>query len=524
MRSWRKASRATAAAVALALALTACGGDGDTPGTSGSGGEEGEPQSGGTVTYAMNAEVASLDAALCGNSLDRCAPIYGTLLRYNLESEEFEGYMAESFESEDGQNWTLTLREGITFSDDTPFDAEAVAFNWDRIADPATLSPGARVVEDLTWEIVDETTLEVTSAEPNFQLPWAMVLDIGMIASPTAIEEAGEDFGSEPVGAGPFVVDNWVRSSEQQMSRNESYWEEGLPYLDNYVIKIIGPDDQRLNALRTGEIDIDWSLLTKDAATAESEGFTVNRIPLIGGTGLQFNLNDPVAGDEDLRQALLHAFDSKQINDAVYGGDPPVDAFLFPDSPYRGDELGVFPALDLEAAQESFDTYLEKTGQTSETVTFHSYAGIPALEQVAQIIQAQMQEIDGLTFEINAVDATTIVSDTRSGNFQLAMGATLSPHMDKLFEVFHSEGALNVMGYSNPAVDEALETSRTSDDPDEVTEAYQVLNGALSTDGPLRNWRYQFGHLYTTEEVHGLQLMGTNSGLGSYMQGVWIDQ
>lgn len=522
MRSWRKASRATAAAVALALALTACGGDGDTPGTSGD--EEGEPQSGGTVTYAINVEVQSLDSAICGNSLDRCAPIYGTLLRYNLESEEFEGYMAESFDSEDGQNWTLKLREGVTFSDGTPFDAEAVAFNWARIADPATLAPGLRVVDDLTWEVVDETTLEVTSAEKNYQLPWALVLDIGMIASPTAIEEAGADFGSEPVGAGPFVLDNWVRNSEQQMSRNDSYWEEGLPYLDNYVIKVIGPDDQRLNALRTGEIDIDWSLLTKDAATAESEGFTVNRIPLIGGTGLQFNLNDPVAGDEDLRAALLHAFDSEQINNAVYGGDPPVDAFLFADSPYRDDELGIFPELDLEAAQESFDAYLEKTGKSSETVTFSAYAGIPALEQVATIIQAQMEQIDGLTFELNLVDGVTLTTDTRAGNFQLAMGSTLSPHMDKLYEVFHTDGALNVMGYSNPTVDEALDTSRATDDPDEITAAYQVLNSELSKDAPLRNWRYQFGHLYSTDEVHGLQLMGTNAGVGSYMQGVWIDQ
>jgi peptide/nickel transport system substrate-binding protein len=87
---------------------------------------------------------------------------------------------------------------------------------------------------------------------------------------------------------------------------------------------------------------------------------------------------------------------------------------------------------------------------------------------VAQIIQAQMEEIEGLTFELKPVDGPTISTDARSGNYQLMMGATLSSHMDRLYEVFHSEGSLNNSNYSNPTVDEALETTRTSNDQDEV--------------------------------------------------------
>ena len=78
---------------------------------------------------------------------------------------------------------------------------------------------------------------------------------------------------------------------------------------------MIAADDQRLNALRSGEIQVDWSLLTKDAKAIEAEGgYQIYRVPLVGGTGLQFNLKDPVVSDPDLRQAMLMAFDSQIDN------------------------------------------------------------------------------------------------------------------------------------------------------------------------------------------------------------------
>lgn len=531
---WRTGSGPLIALLAVVL-VAGCGGseassgeaDGAGEAASGAEGGEGagEPRSGGSLTWAINVENLNMDPAWCGSQgMDRCNPIFETLLRYDVEEEDFVPGLAESFESEDGVTWTLTLREGVTFSDGTDFDAEAVAFNWDRIKDPQTASPAQSMAQPLTWEVVDPLTLEVTSEEPNFQLPWALVQGMGMIGSPTAIEEKGEDFGNEPVGAGPFVLERWTRNSEAVYARNPDYYQEGLPYLDEFVLKVIPQDDQRMNALRTGEIDVNWSLLIKDAEAMEAEGFTIHRLPLVGGTGLMFNHDDPVASDPDLIQAMLHAYDSAQINNAVYGGAPAVDAFLFPESPYRDDSYGVFPEKDLEEAQRLFDAYRDRTGEDSVTVEFLSYAGVPALEQVAEVIQAQMNEIEGLTFEINAVEGATLSSNQASGNFQTMMGATLSQHMDALYEVFHSEGARNFGHYSNPTVDEALETSRRSNDEAEVTEAYKVLNGELSKDGPIRNWRYTFAHLHTDDKVNGLILMGTSAGLGAYLEEAWIDE
>jgi peptide/nickel transport system substrate-binding protein len=524
MKVWRVGSRAVAATVLVGLVLSGCGGGSGSAGSSST--DAGTPKKGGKLTYAMNTEVPSLDPALCGvTAFDRCSPIFGTLLRQDPDKNEFVGQMADSFTTTDGKAWTLKLREGVKFSDGTAFDAEAVAFNWDRIKDPKTLSPAARVTKDMTWKVVDPTTLSVTLKSTNYQFPWQLAKGLSMIGSPAAIKAAGADVGNKPVGAGPFTLKKWTRNSQIEYTRNPAYFETGLPYLDDLVIKVIAADDQRLNALRSGEIQVDWSLLTKDAKAIEAEGgYQVYRVPLVGGTGLQFNLKDPVVSDPDLRQAMLMAFDSAQINNAVYGGDPAVDAFLRKDSPYRDDSLGKFPALNLAEAQKLFDKYLAKTGQSGVTIEFSCYAGIPALEQVAQLIQAQMQQIKGLTFKLKPVDGATLSQLSTGRDFQTIMGATLSPDMDRLYDVFHTDAALNVMGYSNPKVDEALETSRQSKDEAAVTKAYQVVNGELSKDGPLRNWRYQTGHLYAKDTVKGIILTGTQAGAGAYWQSTWIDK
>jgi peptide/nickel transport system substrate-binding protein len=514
-----------AAVAAATLALAGCSWNASSD--VGNNGDAGTPVKGGDLVLAINTDATSLDPALCGvNGWTQCEPIFSTLLRYDIEAQEFTPNLAESFESDDGKVWTLKLRSGVKFSDGTDFNAEAVAFNWDRIKDPATQSMAARTASSMRWEVVDDLTLEVTLDKPNYQLPYSLQYGMGFIGSPTAIKAAGEDFGNKPVGAGPFLFRSWTRGTQIDYEPNPTYWEEGKPYLDSLTVKVIAQDDQRLNALRSGEINVDWSLLTKDAKAMEAEGYNVISGPLVGGTGLMFNFDDPVMKDPLIRQAMLHAFDSAQINNTIYPGDQPVDQFLYPDSPYRDDAYGTFPEKDLDEAQRLFDEYLAKTGQDSLTVTMTTYAGIPVLEQVAQVLQAQMQEIDGLTLEIRGMDGVALSGAQAAGDFQVTMGATLSMQMDALYDIFHSTGSRNFSNYSNPKVDEALDLSRSSNDPEEVTEAYEIVAGEISKDGPLRTWRYQTGHLYYPDSVHIPQsaLAIQTSGAAMWVQDVWMTE
>lgn len=517
---WRTSLRAVAA---VAISILAAGCSGGSSG--GDGGGDGTPKKGGTLTMAIQTESQSMDPAKCGTvGWDRCVPVFGTLLRYNPETKKFEGDMAKSFDSTDGKVWTLTLRDGVKFSDGTAFDADAVVTNWDRIKDPATLSPSAATITGLTWKAIDPLTVEVTSDAVNYQLPRNLTLGLSMIGSPTAIEKAGVGFGNAPVGAGPFVLEKWTRNAQAEYKRNDTYWDTGLPYADKFVLKVIGQDAQRLNALRAGEIDIDWSVVQKDATKIEAEGFTAHKVPLIGGSGLIFNFDDPMVKDASLREALLSAIDAKQITDAVYQGDTVVDAFIFKDSPYRDDALGTYPVKDLAKAQRLFDDYLASTGASSLKLTFSTYAGVPALEQASQILQSQLQKIKGLTIDIKALDSATISGNFRTGDYQIALQGASMELPDQLYDFFHSDGSANVTGYSNPTVDEALETARTSNDEATVTKAYQVVGGELSKDAPLRSWRYTSGYLYAPKSIKGLRITGSGDAVGAYLERTWVDK
>ncbi|WP_396655758.1 ABC transporter substrate-binding protein [Microbacterium sp.] len=532
MQSRRKSTLrklALAGAAAAALVLTACAGGGGGDPTNGSG-EVGEPVEGGDLVLALNVDTRSLDPAICpqGGGWSQCQPIFGTLMRYNIITTEFEPGLAESLESEDGVHWTLKLRPGLQFSDGTAFDADAVVFNWERILDPATQSPSLATASTVKeWTVVDDVTIEFELISPNFQLPWQFVYGgMGMIGSPTAIEAAGDDVSNNPVGAGPFTLKEWTRGTQLVYEKNDLYFEEGKPYVDTYTIKTIGQDDQRLNALRSGEIDIDWSLLVNDAETMAAEGYNVLSEPMIGGTGVMFNLEDPVVSDPLLREAMLSAFDSAQINAALYPGSVPVDQYLFPESPYRDDSRGMFPPKDLDHAQEVFDEYLDKTGQTEVTVTYTAYAGIPQLEAVAEMIQAQMNQIEGLNFEINGVDGAALSTAQATGDFQLLMGATLGYQMDSMYDYFHSSSTRNYSKYSNPIVDEALTLARTSNDPDEVADAFKTAAGQVSKDAPVRMWRYQIGFLIFGDNVHVPEeaMFIHTGGSSMWVQDVWMTE
>ena len=232
-----------------------------------------------------------------------------------------------------------------------------------------------------------------------------------------------------------------------------------------------------------------------------------------------FNYTDPAIEDQDLRQAIQHAIDGTQINNAVAPGEEAADTFLRTDD----QALGTFPALDLAEAQRLFDKYLKKTGKTGETISLLTYAGFPVMEQTSQLLQAQLQEIDGLTVQIEPVDNTTMLKRKRQREYQIVVTANLSEDRDSLYDLFHSNGALNAMGYSNPKVDEALDITRTSADPAEVTRAYQVVNGEISNDAPFRIWQNISGYLYADDQVEGIVATGTAAGAAFQWERAWFN-
>lgn len=514
----------TAGAVALAsavlLAVSACGegGGGDTAGgggdslgdrAAGSSGPapEGDPVEGGTVTFAYAVDAASVDSANCGSSVSwmACTAIYGTLVTFDPVTLEYGPGLAESYETEDGRVWTLTLREGLEFTDGTPLDAEAVAFNWERAKDPVNRNTAAATANQMQWSVTDPLTLEVALPEPDYQFPSLLYTALGVIGSPTAIRDRGPDFAANPVGAGPFTMEGWARGSEMTLQRNDGYWDAPRPYVDTLVIKTIPQEQQRLNALKSGDIDIDATSSQDMVDQLLSEGTSETHLTNLTGAGMRFSAENGAPADQRIREAIAHAVDTDAIREAVYGTEAGPRTFGLADSALEDPEA-TLPDHDPERAQQLVDEYLEETGESEVVINYLTFAGISQTVQESQMLQAQINAIDGLRFEIDETDVINRTMRIRRGEFEAAMdtmGASTDPAF--LYDRIHSSGGENGARYSNPEVDRLLDEARAESEPtaavDKIKEAIRVYVG----DVPVVPWTNTVQYWFHNGSIGGIQ-------------------
>ncbi len=148
-------------------------------------------------------------------------------------------WLAESWETADSQTWTFKLREGVTFHDGTPFNAEAVKFNLDRVRDPNNEYRFGRTFEYYNYEfgetlginevnVVDEYTVEIVLSQPSAVLLNKLSLGFAFgMNSPTAVMEQGDVYGTpagSAVGTGPFKFVEWVPDDRITVDRNDEWW------------------------------------------------------------------------------------------------------------------------------------------------------------------------------------------------------------------------------------------------------------------------------------------------------------
>ncbi len=400
MRTWRWIS----VFAVLALVLVACGQQGTSqpaeesdppPAESGDpeptddGGMDGEPQSGGTLVFGGAALAASLDPALTsdGESFRILQQIYEPLVDLVPGTvDELEGVLAESWTGEpEGTEYVFTLKEGVTFHDGTPFNAEAVKANFDRWQNFAEEFQGNayyygavmdgfgadNLIESV--EATDEFTVTITLRDPSPTFLYGIALTPFSIVSPAVLEATNADdptestLGTETVqgGTGPFVMEEYIPDDSAVLARNEDYHGEHTAYLDRLIIRPISDPAARLQALQGGSIQGFDLIAPGDRSAVDGvDGFyLVNRSSY---NTLYLGVNPTATDDSPLqtlavRQAVAHAIDREALIEAFYGGGgSPADIFLPPtsgwfDSVGEGAEVYEF---DSGAAQ----TLLEDAG------------------------------------------------------------------------------------------------------------------------------------------------------------------
>jgi peptide/nickel transport system substrate-binding protein len=332
------------------------------------------------------------------------APIYDPLIIEMPDASLVPGLATEWEFVDDNLGLQLSLREGVTFSDGTPFDAEAVKLNIERAktVEGSAVAPLLSAVDSV--EVIDPMTVKLLLNRPAATLPRILADRPGMMISPAAMDDP--DLPSKPVGAGMYKVDEYRTGDRAILSPFEDYWNPDWVKLARLEIVAMTEAQTRLNGLRSDELDL--ALL--DGQTfedAERAGLATEQFFTTTNQHLQFNRTRAEFDNTLVRQAMSYAIDRQAIVDVAYNGYGHASAqFYSPDF-----EMGYVEGLDDYYTYDP-DKARELLAEAGLADGFTFDLLVPSLtysQAIAQIAQAQFAEV-GITVNFIPVDASQTAS------------------------------------------------------------------------------------------------------------------
>ena len=334
--------------------------------------------------------------------------LYDTLIGFDDE-EQLIPNLAESWEiSDDGLDYTLTVREGIPFHDGTMFDAESVRFNIQRHLDLPDSAFYASFEPVESMEVIDERTIQITLSQNRFDFIYILGQWGSVQVSPTAYGTDGAGFAQNPVGTGPFKFDAYEQGSSINLVRNEDYW-NGAPLLDGVTIRIIPEPSVRVIEVEAGTLD-GVDIEAKDAQLLEDQGITIEQRVTPGAQFISLNLSEPPTNELAVRQAIARAINRDAIiEEVLFGFAEKSRAGVNTDSPYYSDDVS-----EVEFDPEEATRILEEAGwvmgsngvrekdgeQLSVSLLSTDFSGWGLYNQ---IIQDQLGEV-GIASEISTLE------------------------------------------------------------------------------------------------------------------------
>ncbi len=307
-----------------------------------------------TLVFAQAGLPVTLDTGQDDNSRTAAYQILENLVSLVSGSSQLQPALATSWEAnEDATRWTFQLREGVTFHDGTPFNAEAVVFNFERwnnsahpysfrAVDDGTTNDDANgsigktfvpwtwlfggVNEDSLLESItalDDMTVQLDLRDSMSFLPAVLASGYLGLHSPTAVQAGGVNYGTSTgsaVGTGPFQVDTWTVNDGLVLTRFDNYWGEpaGVARL---VILGIEDATARLSQLQNGTVDVAVNLSADNLGEIEGDvGLEVVTAPTNLNVGyLAFHQDNEPLNNPLVRRAIAHAVDRDAIVAALYG-------------------------------------------------------------------------------------------------------------------------------------------------------------------------------------------------------------
>lgn len=281
-------------------------------------------QDGNVLKIRGNANPSSLDPATGGAGSDHVYlyNFYDTLVDWEPETLEPKPGLASAWNFEDPTTLVLTLQEGVTFHDGTPFNAEAVKFNLDRsrMAEVSNIKQDVANISEV--EATDDLTVTIRLSAPDTALPLILSDRAGMMISPKALGNDPEaKVERSPVGTGPWQFGTWTDGEKITGTRFADHWRDGIPGVDGIELLVIPETSTGLRAAQSGQVHIAYQL-------SENQQPLIDKMPnleLVSGPTLyiyQLYINSSRGPLQDprVRKALSMAIDREAFVMATQAG------------------------------------------------------------------------------------------------------------------------------------------------------------------------------------------------------------
>jgi 4-phytase/acid phosphatase/peptide/nickel transport system substrate-binding protein len=463
---------------------------------------------GGAVTMGVEQDIAGFDPLVVGvydtGQTATAALLFDTLTRIDDEGK-VQPRLALSWSSTPNfKKWTFKLRPDVKFQDGTPFNAQAVVFNYERMLDPQNHCRCAFYLNAISnLDAPDDLTVVYHLRYPVVQLPALLSPPVvtNVFHSPKAIKEMGESYNRHPVGTGPFVLKSWQAGDRLVLERNLSYWAAGRPYLDQVVIRPLPNAATRFASLLSSDADIIWEDNSDNILKArKTPALRVREYVGSGVSAFVFNTKKPALDDVRVRRALRYAIDMRGFAASITEGlrKPALDPYG-PGSFVRCADPDALP-YDPAKAKALLEEYA-KPVKLKFMVTAE-----PRGRAVGQVFQEFWKTV-GVTVTLDEVDQTTFVTksfqrDFEVGGWRIIDLADPGPQM---YADFHTGSAVNIADYSNPQVDRLLEAARATADQMARSEDYCKIAQILNQEVP---WIWTLQNAYFS--IAKVQLMGVH--------------
>ncbi|KAA0018125.1 ABC transporter substrate-binding protein [Salinicola corii] len=384
------------------------------------------PKPGGDVIVTYQNDVATLDPAIGYDwqNWSMIKSLFDGLMDYEPGTTNLVPDLAERYEiSDDGLTYTFHLRHGVKFHNGREMTAADVKYSLERTVNPKTQSPGAGFFSSIVGfdeassgatttlsgiSTPDDYTVEITLSAPDATFLHVMALNFASVVPKEAVEKWGPDFGKHPVGTGAFKLKDWALGQHLTFVKNDDYYRQGIPYLDQIDFQIGQDPNVALLRLQRGEVDIAGDGIPPAQFLQFKNDPDFQKLMVVGDqlhTGyVTLNVTMPPLDNLKVRQAINMAINKDRIVRVINGRATPANQPLPPAMPGYDKDYQGYP-YDPEKAK----ALLEEAGFGDGFDTELYVMNTDPQPRIAQAIQQDLSEI-GIRAQIKSLAQANVIA------------------------------------------------------------------------------------------------------------------